>query len=199
MKHSIVKSQATNFLFFKCWPNKTHHGNGLWAARFRILDGEKITDWESNLLWTLMVFHIQPYSLLTLSSSYCCFSEDSNLIIQKTLPELSQPWPLLSSWDEGTECRDKWLKQRWKNGECKGKGSFILLGLCVRLFKKRSRFGGLAFKTMIWFLSISNSSDPIVHQPAFNTLVFSNIQNCSHASKFCRIITDFPVSPGANA
>ena len=128
------------------------------------------------------------------------FSEDSNLIIQKTLPELlSQPWPLLSSWDEGTECCGKWLKQRWIKGECKRRGSFILLGLCVRLFKKRSRFLGLAFKTMIWLLSISNSSDPIVHQLVFNTLVFSNIQNCSHACKFCRIITDFPLYASANA
>lgn len=121
-------------------------------------------------------------------------------IIQKTLPELlSQPWPLLSSWDEGTECCGKWLKQRWIKGECKRRGSFILLGLCVRLFKKRSRFLGLAFKTMIWLLSISNSSDPIVHQLVFNTLVFSNIQNCSHACKFCRIITDFPLYASANA
>ena len=163
---------------------------------------ERKLDWESNLLWTLMGFFTSSLTLFfpSLLLIVAGFSEDSNLIIQKTLPELlSQPWPLLSSWDEGTECCGKWLKQRWIKGKCKRRGSFILLGLCVRLFKKRSRFWGLAFKTMIWLLSISNSSDPIVHQLVFNTLVFSNIQNCSHACKFCRIITDFPLYPPANA
>lgn len=118
-----VKPPTVNvrqLIFKMCWPNNTHTGNGLWAARFQPLDWWTIEGGKRNLLWTLMAFHIQTCSLYT-HPPYCYWLlfSNSNLVIQKTIIERSSHAEALVEF-LGRRHRMLWQVVRQKDEQNKG-------------------------------------------------------------------------------